>query len=146
MNSSKLGAYCAKVLEMGWLLALIITPLFFNVYSSRVFEPDKLTTLRTVAVIMAAVWVVKTIEEWEPDIAFNLLEEFAGEAMDQNVVAWLELKQVPYSGCNPRGLIIARDKALSKKLLAYHRIRVPDFAVFPRGRKIRRPKRLQFPL
>ncbi|HUW13491.1 MAG TPA: hypothetical protein VM537_27455, partial [Anaerolineae bacterium] len=64
MNSTKLGALCDRVLEMGWLLALIITPLFFDVYSSRVFEPDKLTTLRTVAVFMAAVWVVKTVEEW----------------------------------------------------------------------------------
>ena len=62
MNSTKLGAFCDKVLEIGWLLAVIITPLFFNVYSSRVFEPDKLTTLRTVALIMAAVWVVKYIE------------------------------------------------------------------------------------
>jgi tetratricopeptide (TPR) repeat protein len=63
MNSTKLSAFCDKVLEIGWLLAVIITPLLFNVYSSRVFEPDKLTTLRTVAVIMAAVWVVKLIEE-----------------------------------------------------------------------------------
>jgi tetratricopeptide (TPR) repeat protein len=63
-NSTKLSAFCDKVLEIGWLLAVIITPLFFNVYSSRVFEPDKLTTLRTVAVIMAAVWLVKLIEEW----------------------------------------------------------------------------------
>ncbi len=63
MNSTKLGVFCDKVLEMGWLLAVIITPLLFDVYSSRVFEPDKLTTLRTVAVIMAAVWVVKLIEE-----------------------------------------------------------------------------------
>ncbi|MDY7078181.1 MAG: hypothetical protein SXV54_14795, partial [Chloroflexota bacterium] len=64
MNSTKLSALCDKILEMGWLLAVIITPLFFNVYSSRVFEPDKLTTLRTVAVVMAAVWLVKYIEEW----------------------------------------------------------------------------------
>ena len=63
MNSTKLGVFCDKVMEMGWLLALIVTPLFFNVYSSRVFEPDKLTTLRTIAVIMAAAWVVKFIEE-----------------------------------------------------------------------------------
>jgi tetratricopeptide (TPR) repeat protein len=63
MSSTKLSTLCDKVLEIGWLLAVIITPLFFNVYSSRVFEPDKLTTLRTVAVIMAAVWVVKLIEE-----------------------------------------------------------------------------------
>ena len=63
MNSTKLSLFCDKVLEMGWLLAVIITPLLFNVYSSRVFEPDKLTTLRTVALIMAAVWIVKYIEE-----------------------------------------------------------------------------------
>ena len=63
MNSTKLGVFCDKVLETGWLLAVIITPLLFNVYSSRVFEPDKLTTLRTVAVIMAAVWLVKYAEE-----------------------------------------------------------------------------------
>jgi tetratricopeptide (TPR) repeat protein len=63
VNSTKLSAFCDKVLEIGWLLALIITPLFFNVYSSRVFEPDKLTTLRSVALIMAAAWAVRTIEE-----------------------------------------------------------------------------------
>lgn len=96
---------------------------------------DDLSTLR------------KAIEDFKPDIAFNLMEAFSGEALyDQNVVAYLELKGVPYSGCNPRGLVIARDKALSKKLLAYHRLRIPDFAVFRVGRTIRRPKRLKFPL
>ncbi len=63
INSTKLSTFCDKVLEIGWLLAVTITPLFFNVYSSRVFEPDKLTALRTVAVIMAAVWLVRYIEE-----------------------------------------------------------------------------------
>jgi D-alanine-D-alanine ligase len=51
-----------------------------------------------------------------------------------------------YTGCNPRGLMLAHDKALSKKLLAFHRIRVPDFAVFPMGRALRIPRRLKFPL
>jgi len=63
MNSTRLSALCDKILETSWLLAVIVTPLFFNVYSSRVFEPDKLTTLRTLAVIMAAAWLVKLIEE-----------------------------------------------------------------------------------
>lgn len=53
---------------------------------------------------------------------------------------------MPYTGCNPRGLMLARDKALSKKLLAYHRIPVPDFFVVPRGRAARLPKRMDFPL
>jgi D-alanine-D-alanine ligase len=90
----------------------------------------------------------RAIQNFTPHIVFNLLEEFRGEQMlDQNVVSYLELVQVPYTGCNPRGLMIARDKALSKKILHYHRIRVPRFAVVPAGRKLRRkPARLEYPL
>ena len=96
---------------------------------------DELAPLRT------------AIEEFEPHVVFNLLEEFRGEAIfDVHVVGYLELRRTPYTGCNPRGLLLARDKALSKKVLAYHRIRVPKFHVFPRYRKARRPKRLEFPL
>jgi D-alanine-D-alanine ligase len=62
------------------------------------------------------------------------------------VVAYLELLKVPYTGCNSRGLLLGRDKAIAKKLLSYHRIPVADFVVAPRGRRFRRPKRLAFPL
>ena len=63
---------------------------------------------------------------------FTLLEEFHGEAIyDQNVASYLELMRVPYTGCNPRGLMLARGKDLSKTLVHYHRIPVPAFAVFP---------------
>jgi D-alanine-D-alanine ligase len=87
------------------------------------------------------------VEEFKPDIVFNLMEAFAGvTTFDQNVVSYLELLRLPYTGCNPRGLILARDKALSKKLLAYHRIRVPEFAVVRPGRKPVLPKRLMFPM
>ena len=64
MNDTKLSRFCSKVMEIGWLLAVVITPLFFNVHSTRVFEPDKITTLRSVAVVMAAAWVIKWIEGW----------------------------------------------------------------------------------
>lgn len=87
------------------------------------------------------------VEEFKPDVAFNLLEEFQGNVLyDQNVVSLLELLRVPYTGCNPRGLIISREKALSKKLLVYHRIRVPAFHAFPMGLKVKRPRQLAFPL
>jgi D-alanine-D-alanine ligase len=87
------------------------------------------------------------VEEWKPHIVFNMLEEFHGiTAFDQHVVSFLELLRVPYTGCNPRGLTISRDKALSKKIAAYHRIRSPRFATFPRRHRVRRPKDLQFPL
>ena len=65
---------------------------------------------------------------------------------DQNVVSYLELLHVPYTGCNPRGLMLARDKALTKKVLSYHRIPYPDFMVIPQGRSVKRPKELAFPL
>ena len=85
--------------------------------------------------------------EWKPHIAFNLLEAFDYITIfDQNVVSHLELLKLSYTGCNPRGLLLARDKSLSKKLLAYHRIEVPAFVEFRIGRPIRRPKRLAFPL
>jgi D-alanine-D-alanine ligase len=88
-----------------------------------------------------------TVVEWKPDVVFNLLEEFHGEtAYDQNVASYLELLRVPYTGCTPRGLMLARGKDISKQLLAYHRIPVPAFAVFPMRRKVSRPKRLDFPL
>jgi D-alanine-D-alanine ligase len=91
--------------------------------------------------------VRNTIEEFKPAIVFNLLESFDDvTTFDMNVVGYLELLKVPYTGCNPRGLLLARDKALSKKLLAYHRIPVPDFTVFRRGRAIRLSARLRFPV
>jgi D-alanine-D-alanine ligase len=89
----------------------------------------------------------QAVEEWEPDIVFNLLDEFQGEAIyDQHVVALLELLRVPYTGNNPRGLVLSRDKALSKKVAMYHRIAVPRFFVARSGRRVRRPKRMGFPL
>ncbi len=89
----------------------------------------------------------KALKEFQPTIAFNLLEEFDGQAVfDQHVVSYLELCRLRYTGCNPRGLVLARDKALAKKILHYHRLAVPDFIVVPARRKLRRPRRLEFPL
>lgn len=89
----------------------------------------------------------EAVKRFKPHVVFNLIEDFHGTTVyDQNVVGYLELMQVPYTGCNPRGLVIGRDKALSKKILSYHRIRAPRFAVARRGRAFRRPTALQFPL
>ena len=89
----------------------------------------------------------QAVKRWQPQIVFNLLEEFRDMVnYDQHVVSYLELLGTPYTGCNPRGLTLARDKALSKKILHYHRLPIPRFAVFHRGRRAKRPKRLPFPL
>lgn len=60
---TKIGALSERVLEAGWLVALITVPLFFNLYSMRIYEPDKITFLRSVAVFMIAVWLIRLIEQ-----------------------------------------------------------------------------------
>ncbi len=96
---------------------------------------DSLTELRT------------ALLEWKPEVVFNLLEEFNGiVTYDQHVVAFLELMRAPYTGCNPRGLLLSRDKVLCKQLLAFHRIPTPQFAVFRRGQRFALPRRLRLPL
>jgi D-alanine-D-alanine ligase len=117
-------------------------------------EHDVLVTLREMGHDVRPVGIKddltvirRAVEEFKPHIAFNMMENFHEVgAFDHNIVSYLELLRVPYTGCNPRGLMLARDKALSKTLLAYHRIPVPDFVVVHVGRKARRPKRLSFPL
>jgi D-alanine-D-alanine ligase len=89
----------------------------------------------------------RAIQDWEPDIIFNLLEAFDNVVMfDHNIVSFLEMLRMPYTGSNARGLMLARDKSLSKKLMAYHRIPMPEFAVIRRGQNVRISKRLPFPL
>jgi len=87
------------------------------------------------------------IEGFKPDVVFILIEQFHGEVLyDQNVASYLELMRVPYTGCGPRGLVLARGKDLSKTLVHYHRIAVPAFSVFPMRRKVRRPAHLALPV
>ncbi len=89
----------------------------------------------------------RAIEQIKPHVCFNLLEEFHGLGVyDSHVVSYLELMKQPYTGCNPRGLMVGHNKAMSKMICRYHRIPVPKFAVFPIGRKVRRSTKLAFPL
>jgi D-alanine-D-alanine ligase len=87
------------------------------------------------------------IEDFKPHVVYTLLEEFHyTSGYDQHIASFLELMKVPYTGCNPRGLILARGKDLSKTLAHHRRIAVPAFAVFPMRRKVKRPSRLALPL
>ncbi|MBC8353287.1 MAG: ATP-grasp domain-containing protein [Planctomycetes bacterium] len=89
----------------------------------------------------------RALLDWKPDITFNLLEEFHGVAVyDQHVASYLELMKQPYTGCNPRGLMLAHDKVLCKQLLHYHRIPSPLFTVYELGSKIVPPKKMNYPL
>ncbi len=103
--------------------------------------------VRTIGISDSLSELRQAILDWRPDIVFNLLEEFDGiGTYDQHVVAFLELMRQPYTGCNPRGMLLSRDKVLSKQLLSYHRIPTPQFLVFPRGKKLRVPRKIRYPL
>lgn len=89
----------------------------------------------------------KALDEIKPHVSFNLLEEFHGQSLfDYHIASYMELLKQTYTGCNPRGLMLAHDKALSKKIMTYHRIRTPGFTVYPMSQKIKISKRLNFPL
>ena len=60
---SKLSRYCEGLIEAAWLAAVIVIPLFFNVVSSRIFEPDKISILRTLALVILAAWIVKIVDQ-----------------------------------------------------------------------------------
>lgn len=117
-------------------------------------EYDVISTLReeghdvmTLGVEENLTDIRQALREFKPHITFNLLEEFHGSSLyDHHIASFLELSRVKYTGCNPRGLMLCHDKGLSKKILAYHKVNVPHFHVFPRRRKIQIPKKLRFPL
>lgn len=117
-------------------------------------EFDVVTTLKEMGHDVRSTGVVDdlgpirdAILDWKPHVAFMMLEEFLGVAVyDQALVSYLELMRQPYTGCNPRGLLLTHDKALSKKILQYHRIATPRFTVFPVGMKVKPPRRLKYPI
>ncbi|MDA0934567.1 MAG: ATP-grasp domain-containing protein [Planctomycetota bacterium] len=89
----------------------------------------------------------QAIEAHRPHVVFNCLRFFHDIAIyDAHVVSYLELLKVPYTGANPRGLLLSNDKVLSKKILSYHRVRTPAFLVFRRGQPIRVPAKTRYPL
>ena len=102
---------------------------------------------RTLGGIEELADIRRTLHEWDPNVVFNLLEEFRGEGFYvPYVLGYLRLMRRPFTGCNPSGLMVADDKILTKKILRFHRIPVPDFAVFPRRRVVRRPRHLSYPV
>jgi tetratricopeptide (TPR) repeat protein/O-antigen ligase len=81
---TKLSEFCDRILEAGWLSALIVAPLFFNIYSDRVFEPDKLTLVRSLALVMAAVWLTKA-----------LAGAFSGDKPANRPALWERIRSTP---------------------------------------------------
>src|SRR3981189_1730826 len=91
--------------------------------------------------------VRQKMESFAPDVLFNLVEQCKNNpGFDQNIVSLLEMQGVPFTGCGATGLVLCKHKGISKKILSYHRIHVPNFVVIPRGQRIARPRHLKFPI
>lgn len=91
--------------------------------------------------------LLREVDEFKPDIIFNLVEVFGQKSyLDKNIASVLELLQIPYTGASPRNLLICCDKALTKTILNFHKIKVPQFYTFYRRRKVWLPRRIKTPL
>jgi D-alanine-D-alanine ligase len=87
------------------------------------------------------------LEEFEPELVFNCTESYMGKARyDYGVTALLEMKGYKYTGSPPEALLLARDKATSKKVLEYHSVQVPRFEVYAANGEITPPADIPFPL
>ena len=103
--------------------------------------------VRTIGVYDEPGTIIDEIKAYPPDVVFNLTEHFNDRsAYDRNVAGLLEMLDVPYTGSSPTGLTLCKNKGMAKEILAYHKIRVPAFAIFSPGVTIRRPRQLTFPL
>ncbi len=87
------------------------------------------------------------LQSFDPHVIFNLADQFNNNrAFDQNIVSFLAMQGVPFTGCGSTGLTLCKHKGISKKILGYHRIHVPNFVTIARGKRIARPKQLHFPI
>ena len=91
--------------------------------------------------------VRQKMETFQPDVLFNLVEQFKNNpGFDQNIVSLLEMQGVPFTGCGSTGLTLCKHKGISKKILGHHGILTPNFMVVPRGQRIGGPRQLKFPI
>ena len=91
--------------------------------------------------------VRQKLEAFAPDVLFNLVEQFKNKSgFDQNIVSFFEMQDLPFTGCGSTGLTLCKHKGISKKILHYHGIHVPNFLVIPRGQRIGRPRQLKLPI
>ncbi|HEX8789559.1 MAG TPA: hypothetical protein VF765_01310 [Polyangiaceae bacterium] len=116
-------------------------------------EADVLACLRklgheveTLAIYDEVKAVFDKVEAFKPDIVFNLCETFLSDrSHEPNIPALLELMKVPYTGAGPDALLLCKDKAIAKKLLAFHRVRTARFVVSQREHPLKRLRKFSFP-
>ncbi len=92
-------------------------------------------------------YLVQCLDEIRPELVFNGVEAFHGNAgLEYMVPAILEAEGWRYTGSPPLALLVSRNKAMSKKVLAYHGVRVPGFVTYRPGETLTPVTGLNFPL
>lgn len=91
--------------------------------------------------------MVLALSRRNPDLIFNLMEMFADNMFgDIAVTGMLDLLGLRYTGCGPGEAYLTQDKALTKKILAFHGIGYPKFAVFSQAADMETAGNLRMPL
>ena len=83
----------------------------------------------------------------KPELVFNLMETFGATQMGAvGLAGLLDILELRYTGGGPGEYYLQEDKALTKKLLAFHKIGYPDFAVFSQNASLETGGSLRMPL
>lgn len=89
---------------------------------------------------------VERLRKLDPRIVFNLTEWVDGDRkLDAAIAGLLEVMKLRYTGTGPDGLRLARDKALSKRVVGGLGVLVPDCFVVNGARGVD-SNRLEYPL
>lgn len=99
----------------------------------------------TVTFLEGDVTLYDNLRQLRPDICFNICEGHFGDAREAQVPAILEMLRIPYTGSKVLALALALDKAMTKRVLAYHGLPTPPFQTFERLNEELDPA-LTFPL
>src|SRR5579863_4507834 len=100
----------------------------------------------TLAVFNNVTAIVEKLKAYAPDVVFNLSESFHHDrSHEPNIPALLDLMKVRYTGSGPDALLLCKDKALAKKVLAYHRVHSPNFVVSNHAHPLRHLARFNYP-
>lgn len=74
--------------------------------------------------------LVQRLEEYKPDICFNIAEGHYGDGREAQIPALLEMLRIPYTGSKVLTLALTLDKPMTKRVLMYHGLPTPEFQVF----------------
>ena len=92
-------------------------------------------------------FLVERLGRFQPDIVFNCTEGYHEDpGLDYLFPALFEAQGYRYTGSAPLALLTTRNKAMSKKVLAYHGINVPGFITYRLEEDVTRAPDLQFPV